>query len=47
MICIRCRRKRTVAHLHLPLTGEMVALCQRCVVPAFLGHMRRLVAPHG
>ena len=48
MTCSRCRRRRShVAHLPLPLTGELVALCPRCVAPAFLGHMRYLLVPHG
>ena len=48
MICSRCRRKAAhVAHLPLPLTGEVVALCPRCVAPAFIAHMRKLVVAHG
>lgn len=47
MRCTRCRRSGRVGHWPLPLTGEVIALCPRCVVPAFLAHMARLVAPHG
>lgn len=47
MRCVRCRHRGHVRLLPLPLTGEPVALCPRCIAPAFLGHMRRLVAPHG
>lgn len=48
MSCLRCRRaRRFVAHVPLPLTGEVVALCPRCMGPAFIAHMRSLLVPHG
>ncbi len=47
MICSRCRRKGHVGHWPRPLTGEIVALCPRCVMAAFLEHVNRLVAAHG
>ena len=48
MHCSRCLHPRKpILRLPLPLTGEQVALCSRCVVPAFISHMRSLVAPHG
>lgn len=47
MICRRCRKRGHVRILPLPITGELVPLCLRCVGPAFLGHMYALVAPHG
>ena len=46
MICIACRRKDRVTLVPLPLTGELVALCDRCRGRRFLAHMARLVA-HG
>ena len=45
--CSRCGRQRAhVAHVPMPLTGEIRALCFPCFVPAFLEHMGRLIA-HG
>lgn len=46
MICRRCRHKGHVRILPLPLTGEAVPLCVRCVGVVFLAHMYGLV-PHG
>jgi hypothetical protein len=45
MICVLClhRRARLVP---LPLTGRVVALCDRCRGTAFIREMRKLVA-HG
>ena len=47
MRCTVCRRKgRHVALAPLPLTGQVVALCERCRGPRFLAHMKGLIA-HG
>ena len=47
MVCSRCgKRRRRVAHVPMPLTGELRALCLACFAPAFLEHMGRLIA-HG
>ena len=47
MICRRCHHKGHVRLLPLPLTGELVPLCPRCIGPAFIGHMHTLVVHHG
>jgi hypothetical protein len=46
MRCIACRSKRGVSLVPMPLTGDLVALCDRCRGRRFLAHMRGLV-PHG
>lgn len=47
MTCVWCRRRsRSVVLVPLPLTGQLVALCNRCRGPRFIAHMAGLVA-HG
>ncbi len=47
LLCSRCgQRRMRVFHVPLPLSEDIVALCSRCLVPAFLARMGGLIA-HG
>jgi hypothetical protein len=45
-MCVVCRHARGNI-VPLPITGERIALCDRCRGRRFLAHMHALVVPHG